>query len=329
MSKLNQMIHEFREEIGQSIEGLALLMRMEPDDYAELEKEWIPPDDILKRLCSLFEWNYKEIKKIADNSHSTDQRKNNKEPVSNFLKDEDFIDKELPLFSKMVIQAKKEVNQDEIGIATLLGIPVEYFKEIEDGLLPPNELTRKICTLFGWNFKEIKQKINAQSKIIFHSNQQNIDPKKNKIKLSDNESHSIKKFKPPAPLNEILLKARKDAKQNIEGISILLQISPELYEKIESGSIIPEPDLLKRISSLFGWNYHDMLKREKSSNYGHLLPIVTKLDLKESSFSEIKLRKIQNEIEEKWRNISRDQQETMLKQLDFLLGSMEKLNKDD
>ena len=72
-----------------------------------------------------------------------------------------------------------------------------------------------------------------------------------------------------------------------------------------------------------------MLKREKSSNYGHLLPIVTKLDLKESSFSEIKLRKIQNEIEEKWRNISRDQQETMLKQLDFLLGSMEKLNKDD
>ena len=149
MSKLNQMIYEFREDIGQSIEGVALLMGMEPDDYAELEKEWIPPDEILKRLCSLFEWNYKEIKKIADNSPSTDQRKNNKEPVSNFLKDENYIDKELPLFSKMVIQAKKEVNQDEIGIATLLGIPVEYFKEIEDGLLPSNELTRKICTLFG------------------------------------------------------------------------------------------------------------------------------------------------------------------------------------
>ena len=126
-----------------------------------------------------------------------------------------------------------------------------------------------------------------------------------------------------------MLKARKDANQNIEGISILLQISPELYEKIESGSINPEPDLLKRISALFGWNYHDMLKREKSSNYGHLLPIVTKLDSKASSFSEIKLRKIQNEIEEKWSSISRDQQETMLKQLDFLLGSMEKLNNDD
>ena len=64
MSKLNQMILEFREDIGQSIEGLALLMQMEPEDYLELEKEWIPPDNILKRLCSLFEWNYIEIASV-------------------------------------------------------------------------------------------------------------------------------------------------------------------------------------------------------------------------------------------------------------------------
>ncbi len=329
MSKLNQMILEFREDIGQSIEGLALLMKMEPEDYLELEKDWIPPDDILKRLCSLFEWNFKEIKVIADNSPSKGQRKNNTKLASNSLKVENPIDQRLPLFSKMVLQARNDVNQDEIGIATLLGISVEYFKEIENGLLPPNELTRKICTLFGWNFKEIKQKINAQSKILFHNDPQFIDPKKNKIHLSDNEKLSKKKFKPPVPLNEILLKARKDANQNIEGVSLLLQINPELYEKIESGSVNPDPDLLKRIASLFGWNYHDMLKREKSSNFGQFLPVVTKLDSKEISFNGIKLRKIQQEIEEKWASISREQQETILKQLDFLLGSMQELNKED
>ena len=51
------MIREFREDIGQSIEGLALLMQLEPDEFARLEEDWIPPDDILKRLCALFQWN--------------------------------------------------------------------------------------------------------------------------------------------------------------------------------------------------------------------------------------------------------------------------------
>ena len=68
MSELNQRIREFREDIGQSIEGLALLMKMEPEEFARLEVDWIPPDEILQRLCSLFEWNYKDIKRLAQNT---------------------------------------------------------------------------------------------------------------------------------------------------------------------------------------------------------------------------------------------------------------------
>ena len=68
MSELNEKIREFREDIGQSIEGLALLMQMEPEEFARMEEDWIPPDEILKRLCSLFEWNYKDIKRLADNT---------------------------------------------------------------------------------------------------------------------------------------------------------------------------------------------------------------------------------------------------------------------
>ena len=65
------MILEFREDIGQSIEGLALLMQMDPEEYARLEKDWIPPDDTLQRLCALFEWNYQDIKRLADVTPST------------------------------------------------------------------------------------------------------------------------------------------------------------------------------------------------------------------------------------------------------------------
>jgi len=76
MSKLNEMILEFREDIGQSIEGLALLMQMEPEEYARLEKDWIPPDETLQRLCALFEWNYQEIKRLADNTPSPRKQQN-------------------------------------------------------------------------------------------------------------------------------------------------------------------------------------------------------------------------------------------------------------
>ena len=77
MSELNQKIREFRKDIGQSVEGLALFMQMEPQEFARLEDDWIPPDEILKRLCSLFKWNYKDIKRIADNAPNSTQNENN------------------------------------------------------------------------------------------------------------------------------------------------------------------------------------------------------------------------------------------------------------
>ncbi|GIT07272.1 MAG: hypothetical protein CM1200mP30_09020 [Pseudomonadota bacterium] len=78
MSELNQKIREFREDIGQSIEGLALLMQMEPEEFARLEEDWIPPDEILQRLCSLFEWNYIDIKRLADNTPNSKTKKKNR-----------------------------------------------------------------------------------------------------------------------------------------------------------------------------------------------------------------------------------------------------------
>ena len=85
MSELNKKIREFREDIGQSIEGLALLMQMEPGEFARLEEDWIPPDEILERLCSLFEWNYKDIKRLADNtpnSRPKEKSRGNKQQLS-------------------------------------------------------------------------------------------------------------------------------------------------------------------------------------------------------------------------------------------------------
>ena len=65
MAKLNEMIREFRESINQSVEALAMLLQLSPEEYNQLEENWNPPDSVLERICTLFEWNYQDIKRIS------------------------------------------------------------------------------------------------------------------------------------------------------------------------------------------------------------------------------------------------------------------------
>mgnify|MGYP001299062797 CR=1 FL=1 len=122
MSELNKKIREFRENIGQSIEGLALLMQMEPKEFERLEEDWIPPDEVLKRLCSIFKWNYKEIKRIADNAPNSKQNENNlvNKQIDSKLGESDQI---APTpFAAMLLESRNNARQNTKGISTLLGV---------------------------------------------------------------------------------------------------------------------------------------------------------------------------------------------------------------
>jgi ribosome-binding protein aMBF1 (putative translation factor) len=323
MSKLNQMIREFREDIGQSIEGLALLMRMDPDEYARLEEDWIPHDEILQRLCTLFEWNYQDIKRLADQTPSTKANKKKQQDAQSVTAKETSNTVAVTPFAKMVQEARNAARQNEDGIATLLGVSPDYYKEIEAGFVPQDNLLRKLCSLFGWNYKQIQQKINTQSTAILGTKKPPLPVSEIQVKLPKIEIPEIPEVSPGVSLNEQIKQARIDAEQNVEGISLLLQINPEYYQQIESGDAVPNPELLKRISTLFGWNYHELLNREKSTQLSRLQPAVTALDSSDSSITEVKLRETQAKIAENWKNISGDQQQTLLTQLEFIRDSME------
>ena len=144
MSTLNEKILEFREDIGQSIEGLALLMQMDPEEYARLEKDWIPPDEILQRLCALFEWNYQEIKRLADNTPTARSSKTilpNQQSSS--ADNNKFAESISTPLARIIKDAREAVKQDALGIATLLGISVDYYQEFENGVIPTDELMIK------------------------------------------------------------------------------------------------------------------------------------------------------------------------------------------
>ena len=53
--------------------------------------------------------------------------------------------------------------------------------------------------------------------------------------------------------------------------------------------------------------------------------IITILESTDSSVNELKLRETQAEIAENWKNISREDQQTLLTQLEFIRDSMKNL----
>ena len=76
---------------------------------------------------------------------------------------------------------------------------------------------------------------------------------------------------------------------------------------------------------MYGWNYHEILNREKSEQLTQLQPTVTILKSSDSSVNDLKLRETQAEIAESWKNIPREDQKTLLTQLELIRDSIKSL----
>ena len=213
-------------------------------------------------------------------------------------------------------------------LVKLLGISVDHYSDLEDGVIPSDELLRKLCLLFGWNYKQILQKVNSQNSLFYGTQQPLLPASEIKARIPKQEAVEVPDIPTPIKLHEQILQARMNADQNVEGISLLLQINPELYEQIESGYVKPDPSLLKRISALFDWNYNELLNREKNSQYSQLLPAITSLNNPESSIEIIKLRQILDEISDYWHRLNEDQKKTIFAQIEFIRDSMENMSHD-
>ena len=60
----------------------------------------------------------------------------------------------------------------------------------------------------------------------------------------------------PHTFHEKLLEARVNADQTVDAMSILLGLSPEDYEKLETGKY-PDDETLRRLCKIMGWNYYE------------------------------------------------------------------------
>jgi Helix-turn-helix. len=76
----------------------------------------------------------------------------------------------------------------------------------------------------------------------------------------------------PQPLNQRIRQAREEVSQSIEGLALLLQLNPEYYEKLESGEITPDEELLKKICALFFFYLPGTDQRRKAFQFKRFSP---------------------------------------------------------
>lgn len=304
MAKLNEKIKEFRLSVKQSFEGVALLLDVPVDTYKRLEEDWIPPDDLLERLCTLFSWNYQDTKRLASQSGNPVAAA----PMSRSNGSESF--------GEMLSEARLRVNQNPEAMAMFLDLSVEGYLELESGKVPADALLRRICSLFEWNYVQIRQRL------INRATPRMLAPKPMALKEFQRKQPPSTKPKWEAPsviqesLASLLQKGRIGFGQSPEAIALLLNVPVEFYEQLESGKI-PDSTLLKKIASLFHWNYNELQMLVNNENIKHFQPAVTKL-VSPSDDSQYQLTEIFASIQGAWNQLPSEKQQALLSQLELL-----------
>jgi transcriptional regulator with XRE-family HTH domain len=316
MAKLNEMIRDFRNSIGQTVEGLALLMDLAPEEYEKLEEDWIPPDDVLERLCALFEWNFVEVRQLARRTPSRGSS-----PAS-----EASPGKEGWNLAGMLREAREAANQPTIGIATLIGVPVEMYESFEAGEPVPEDVLQRLCMLFRWNFHQLRQRTRRQNPIVFTGPSKPLSVDELRERLPPTEPITWEEVEsPPEPtLGERLQATREQMEQSVEGVALLLGVSPDYYELIESGSTRPDDDLLRQIAAMFRWNYNELRSTEQKQRYKSVRPSVTQLPDSGGLHNRQQLREVLGEITKSWSLLSKHQRESLLLQLELVRDTARK-----
>ncbi|MDP6330770.1 MAG: helix-turn-helix domain-containing protein [SAR324 cluster bacterium] len=324
MAKLNEMIREFRESINQSVEALAMLLQLSPEEYIRLEGNWNPPDPVLERICTLFEWNYQEIKRIALQGPFTGNEDPN-EPVQE--EPEQISSASLP-FPQRLAQSRMDAGQTPEGMAMLLGVSEDYYLLLEENTQPDDDLLRRICGLFNWNYNEVLQKLRTRHHPLFSTSRPTFSYDEIRRDEISGEIPELPEIQPSQPLNERIRQAREEVSQSIEGLALLLQLNPEYYEQIESGKINPDEDLLKRISALFQWNFQDLIKEERRSSFKNFHIPQNLLKSRSLNDASREMKQVVRNISEDWGQLNLEQQRLLLNQLELIRDTMKRWKKN-
>lgn len=229
-------------------------------------------------------------------------------------------------FAGYLQEARITGDQTTEVMAVMLNISQEEYELLEGGQYPDDETLRRICTLLDWNYYEV------QRLLINEMIAPRIKPGSvASTALNDGAANPAisagapGKAQPvnPDTLGSRMREVRLTTDQTVSVIAMLLNIDEETYLGLEDGQS-PSDELLRRISSVYRWNYHDLLALLRTQHAHSFQPIRVGTPYPEATADLDRLRDLNDELRQIFNQLAPEERIRVLAQIELIRDTMKR-----
>ncbi|MDH4246529.1 MAG: transcriptional regulator [Deltaproteobacteria bacterium] len=241
-----------------------------------------------------------------------------------------------PGFHDHLRQAREQADQTPEVMAVLLNLSIEDYRAIEAGeRFPDDETLRRLCLMLEWNYYETRRAINntgskpsggaeGTAKTIARPTApvSNKAAEKAAQALTGQPLESGKSGRKDT-LGQRMAEVREQTGQSLEVIAMLLGLTPESYMLLEGGEL-PDDELLRKISMVYDWNFHDLKALLRSEQALALQPRRYGVPFAGASTHSHRVKSVLNELETQFPHLGNREQEFCLAQLELVLETVKR-----
>jgi transcriptional regulator with XRE-family HTH domain len=162
----HELLRATRLEADQTVEVMAVLLNMTPEEYEALETWKYPDEETLKRLSLMMQWNYYDTQRLIINEMISPNRpapataaEAEAAPQPGGENPAEKKEHRQAAFMNTLGERLREVRlitgQSTEIIALMLNLDEAQYLRIEEGEQPPDEVLRRISLIYNWNYQDL------------------------------------------------------------------------------------------------------------------------------------------------------------------------------
>jgi len=227
-------------------------------------------------------------------------------------------------FHELLREARERARQSIEVMGILLNMDEEDYLAIERGeTYPDNETLKRLCMMLEWNYYDSQRMV--INEIASHPGSAAPGSEAAIRALQSAQLDAgTQSVEPRDTLGARLRQVRESTGQSIDIIAMLLNVLPELYLRVEGGEA-PGDDMLRRISMVYGWNYHDLQTLLRTEHARALQPHRIGSPFPSTSAHSGQLRPLMHEIEGLFTGLHERDQHLVISQLELIRETLRKL----
>ena len=227
-------------------------------------------------------------------------------------------------FKELLREARENARQSTEVMGILLNMQEEDYIAIERGeAFPDNETLKRLCMMLEWNYYDSQRmvinEIASRPGEATPGGEAAIRALQSVPMAGGGQSAGARET-----LGARLRQVRESSGQSVEILGMLLNVPPALYRRVEAGEA-PSDDLLRRISMVYGWNYHDLQALLRSDQAHALQPHRIGSPFPGASAHALRLRPLLHEIEGLFAGLPEREQHLVLSQLELIRETLRRL----